>query len=149
MKLKGFDLPQDCLLILDLLRQLVMIELAIRRRPLPEIVADMMRQANRRRIPNDATQKVMMDKLWRGCGFWLRWLFFDDRPCLRRSLVLFRWRLQHGLPVKLFVGVDRLQGELKGHAWIEISGKAFREDETRLKDYVVMLEFEQETVEQA
>lgn len=144
MKLKGYDLPQDGLLLLDLLRQLLTIDLAIRRRALPDIVGDIRREANCWPEPDAVTEAMQMDKIWRGCGFWLRWLFFGNRPCLRRSLVLFRWRLRHGLPVKLLVGVDRQQGELKGHAWIEIAGEAFREDETRLKDYVVMLEFERE-----
>lgn len=149
MKLKGYDLPQDGMLLLDLLRQLLQLELAIRRRPLPEIVADIRRETNGRPTPDRAAETLMMDKIWRGCGFWLRWLFLGNRPCLRRSLLMFRWRLQHGLPVKLLVGVDRRQGELMGHAWLEIDGAPFREDALRLKEYVVMLEFAQEVVGQS
>lgn len=145
MKLKGYDLPQDGMLLLDLLRQLLAMELAVRRRPLPEIVADIQREAKCRQKPDMAAEALLMDKIWRGCGFWLRWLFLGNRPCLRRSLVIFRWRVQHGLPVKLLVGVDRRQGELMGHAWLEIDGAPFREDALRLKEYVVMLDFAQES----
>lgn len=146
MNLKGYDLPQDGMLLLDLLRQLLVMELAVRRRPLPEIVADIQRETKCRQKPDMAAESLLMDKIWRGCGFWLRWFFFGNRPCLRRSLVIFRWRVQHGLPVKLLVGVDRRQGELMGHAWLEIDGAPFREDALRLKEYVVMLEFAQESV---
>jgi hypothetical protein len=146
MNYKGFSLLQDGAMLLDQLKQLLVMEYAIRRRALPAIVADIRRDSMSLPTPDAAAELLMMDKIWRGCGFWLRWLFFGNRPCLRRSLVLFRWRLRHGLPAKLLVGVDRQEGDLKGHAWLEIAGEAFREDETRLKDYVVMLEFEQEAV---
>ena len=51
MKLKGYDLPQDGMLLLDLLRQLLQLELAIRRRPLPEGAAAFRGSAGTARRP--------------------------------------------------------------------------------------------------
>jgi len=142
MNVRGYEIPQDVPLVLGLLVQLVSMEVRIRRQPLPDIIEKLRGEQKSPQTLDDAESGVMMDKIWRGCGFWQRRLFRTERPCLRRSLVLFRWRLSQGLPVRLLVGVDRKGSDLMGHAWIETPIGPYREDGARLLDYVVMLDYE-------
>lgn len=142
MNIKGYAIPQDAPLIVGLLAQLICMEIRIRRQALPDIVMKIRQETKITPAATEDAAGVMMDKLWRGCGFWLRRAFHSERPCLRRSLVLFRWRVRQGLPVRLLVGVDRRGGDLQGHAWIETPRGPYREDGARLQDYVVMLDYE-------
>lgn len=142
MIVRGFSLPRDIPLLLRLPAELLWLEWRIRHEPLPDIVADIRRSQAKSPAIQEQAALAVMDKLWRGCGFWLRRLQEPERPCLRRSLVLFRWRIHHGLPVRLLIGVDRQPGCLAGHAWIATPQGPYREDAGQLARYTVMLEYE-------
>ena len=45
-----------------------------------------------------------------------------DKSCLRRSLVVYRFARLDGIPAHFCTGVKKKNGELKGHAWVEIDG---------------------------
>lgn len=50
------------------------------------------------------------------------------RPsCMLRSLVLFRFLREAGLPVRVHFGVAREEGSLKGHSWLTLDGLPFAE----------------------
>ena len=84
---------------------------------------------------------IKMDKLWRACSFWMSRVLRSPRPCLRRSLVLYRWCRLQGVESKVVVGVGKDGDMLKGHAWLFVNGRVYREDPISLaKEYVVMLE---------
>jgi hypothetical protein len=139
---KGYQLPQDVPLIIGVLLWLVYYETAIHWKPLPKILEEIRKLGNKNRrssLTDEAT--AQMDKIWRACGFWMLRLSWDPGPCLRRSLVLYRWCRENGLECKLFVGVGKDGDLLKGHAWLSVCGKVYREDPVGLaKEYVVMLE---------
>jgi hypothetical protein len=48
--------------------------------------------------------------------------------CLERSLVLYRLLSQYGSNPRLILGVNRADGRIAGHAWIEKDGRAFLDD---------------------
>lgn len=141
-KHKGYELPQDVPLIAGALLRLIYYEMMIHRKPLPNILAGIREMDNDisfSPLPEEAM--VTLDKLWRACGFWMARLLRNPRPCLRRSLVLYRWCRKHGIDSKLFVGVGKDGDMLKGHAWLHVYGQVYREDPVSLEsEYTVMLE---------
>lgn len=54
---------------------------------------------------------------------------FTRHTCLPRSLVLQRFLVKRGLPAMLRIGVRRENGEIAGHAWVEVAGQAVGEPE--------------------
>jgi len=141
-KCKGYDLPRDLPLIISALLWLLYYELLIHLKPLPVILAKI------REIPPEASlllseeeTGIILDKLWRACGFWMSRVLNNTRPCLRRSLVLYRWCRKLGLESKVVIGVDKNGDVLKGHAWLIVKGRIYREDPVALaKDYTILLE---------
>ena len=141
-KYKGYDLPQDVPLIIGALWRLIYYEIMIRRKPLPKVLSKI-RESGNGKTSQILPAKVMvkLDKLWRACGFWMRRLLKNPRPCLRRSLVLYHWCRKNGVDSKVVVGVDKNGDELKGHAWLCVYGHIYREDADSLaKEYTIMLE---------
>lgn len=59
--------------------------------------------------------------------------------CLPRSLVLQRLLVQRGLPAELRIGVRRERGQIAGHAWVEVAGKAVGEPEDVETRFVPLL----------
>ncbi len=139
-KYKGYELPQDLPLIIGALLRLLYFELILHRRPLPDILAEISGMPSVLSAPA-AEVAVTLDKLWRACGFWMARVLKNPRPCLRRSLVLYRWCKKHGVESKVVVGVDKDGDILKGHAWLYVHGQVYREDpELLARDYTIMLE---------
>lgn len=141
-KYKNYELPRDLPLILSALLWLIYYEIMIQSRPLPVIFAKI-RETNVDASPALSTEQtdIILDKLWRACGFWMARVLKNPRPCLRRSLVLYRWCKKHGVESKVVVGVDKDGDVLKGHAWLYVHGQVYREDPALLaRDYTVMLE---------
>jgi hypothetical protein len=76
------------------------------RRALPaEGVATQLSQPPRSRLP-----------LARVMGRWLQW---RRATCLERSLILQRWLLEAGCPHDMLIGVQRLDGNVIAHAWLD------------------------------
>lgn len=141
-KHKGYELPRDVTLIIGALLRLIYYEMMIHLRPLPMILAGI-REISHEGSSSLLQEEVMikLDKLWRACGFWMVRLLRNPRPCLRRSLVLYRWCRKNGVDSKLFVGAGKDKDILKGHAWLNVYGHVYREDPVLLaREYVVMLE---------
>jgi hypothetical protein len=141
-KYRGYDLPRDILLIIGGLCGLLYYERMLRLRPLPEILAGI-------RVMGDggtssispAEAAVKLDKLWRACDFWMIRFLRKPGPCLRRGLVMYRWCRKNGLNSKLVVGVGKDGNVLKGHAWLYVDGRVYRDDPALLaREYTVMLE---------
>ena len=141
-KYKGYDLPRDFPLISSALLWLIYYELLIHLKPLPVILTKI-REMKADAPPALSTEQtaIILDKLWRACGFWMARVLRNPRPCLRRSLVLYSWCRKHGVESKVVIAVDKENDMLKGHAWLCLQGEVFREDATDLaKNYTVMLE---------
>jgi len=142
LKHKGYKLPQDAPLIIGALSHLIYYEMMIHLKPLPVILTEIRETSHAESSPLlQEEAMIKLDKLWRACGFGMARLLRNPRPCLRRSLVLYRWCRKHGVESRLFVGVGKDNDVLKGHAWISVNGQVYREDpELLAKEYTVMLE---------
>lgn len=90
-------------------------ELALRRRPLPEVVARMGREPWRKRGWRPPTSL--------GWTVWRALRFGRYRPrCLLRTLVHYRLLAQQGTPAELIIGLPARAAGKEAHAWLEVSG---------------------------
>ncbi len=128
-------MPWDMGLLAGVLLLLMYYSLLVRLRPLPWILARI--KSGRAKKQGDQDE---LAKIWRASGFFLRKFFRTDKPCLRRSLVLYHWCCQRGIEARVIVAVKKEDGELKGHSWLEVGGFPYREDVDELRQYVSVME---------
>lgn len=62
------------------------------------------------------------------------------RPCLVRALVLYEVGLRKGIDIQIVIGVKKNNNKLDGHAWIELAGLPYRENES-VKHYTEMIRY--------
>lgn len=75
----------------------------------------------------------------------VRWLytfvFPNERSCLSRSLLLYRFLSRNNTNPLLVTGIRRTEDEnWKGHAWVLVDGKPF-EAEPRIEDFQTLMVF--------
>jgi hypothetical protein len=71
---------------------------------------------------------------WMLAVHWAAYLLrLKHNPCVPKSLAVFRLLSQEGFAVAFVSGVRRSNGQLEGHAWVELDGNAidFRDDALR------------------
>jgi hypothetical protein len=59
--------------------------------------------------------------------------------CLRRSLVTQRLLSRRGIATKLRFGVEKVEGQMQAHAWLEYEGKPIGEPETLSERYAMLV----------
>ena len=64
-----------------------------------------------------------------------------DRDCLQRSLLLYRVLSQVGAEPTLVVGFQRINGHIRGHAWVTVEGRSVVEPEAELVGFSPALRF--------
>lgn len=84
---------------------------------------------------------ILLDKIWRGTSFLLCHILRTDKPCLRRTLVLYHWFCGFDRDLKAFVGVCKEGNIIRSHAWLSIDGVPFRENHEELEKYSPMVEW--------
>jgi len=111
--------------------------LLIRNRPMPDILAGLSRccAISGKR----GNERAELDRIWRIVNFILKRVFRSSRPCLIRSLLLYRWCREHGLDGEVAIGVYKTATGLKGHAWLILEGLPFHEDKSSIAQYTLML----------
>ncbi len=82
--------------------------------------------------------REQLDRLWRLLRFIQRSIR-DGKPCLRRSLVLYRWSISHGLPAGIAIGLKRIPTGITGHAWLLLEGAPYRENEAHLQQLTCLI----------
>jgi hypothetical protein len=68
-------------------------------------------------------------------------LLRSQRPCLLRSLVLYRYCWKRGVPVSIHFGVRADMDGLKGHSWVTLDGTPLGESEEGLRPYVAVYSY--------
>lgn len=58
--------------------------------------------------------------------------------CLKRSLLLYHFLGQAGLPVEINFGIQKTNDSLEGHAWLTRGGEVYLDSEERTSDYEVI-----------
>jgi len=64
-----------------------------------------------------------------------------DRDCLQRSLLLYRVLSRAGADPTLIVGFQRVNGRIRGHAWVAVDGCTLIECKADLVGFSPILEF--------
>ena len=95
----------------------ILVPLALRLRPLPEVLALCDRMPGRVQRPHPPHVLAQRTHRWlaRGRGPW-------TSSCLTRSLVLYTMLRQHGYAPRLSVGVAGTAQRFDAHAWVTIGG---------------------------
>lgn len=136
---RGYRFPKDAGLLTGLFFLLAYYSVMINFMPVPRILRGLSEiKKDGRKIT--AADMMMLDKMWRGCGFFLKRVFHTDKPCLRRTLVLYRWCRGQGLEARAVIGVCKEDGGIKGHSWLLIEGVPFNEEPADLEKFMPMLE---------
>lgn len=75
----------------------------------------------------------------------VRWLtdgilhrLFGGAYCIKRTLILFHYARRFGLEPRVVFGVAREGDGLKGHAWLELHGHPYKENEGAVEEYKVI-----------
>jgi hypothetical protein len=64
-----------------------------------------------------------------------------DRDCLQRSLLLYRVLSHLGAEPTLVIGFQSTNGQIRGHAWVTVDGRAIVEPEAELVGFYPALRF--------
>lgn len=136
---RDYRFPKDAGLLAGLFFLLAYYSVKVQFTPVPSILSGLsaLKKSERKTTAEDW---LMLDKMWRGCGFLLKKVFLTDKTCLKRTLVLYRWCCRQGLEARAVIGVCREGREIKGHSWLLIEGKPFHEEQAELEKFVPMLE---------
>lgn len=105
------------------------------RRPLPDLMATFDSAPGRLlryRMPPRRLVRIV-DALMR--------LTFGKDYCMKRSLLLFHFLRAWGYDAIVHFGVAKVDGELKGHAWVDLSGWPLAEREDPRSKYVRTFSF--------
>lgn len=68
-------------------------------------------------------------------------LLRSQRPCLLRSLVLYRYCWKRGVPASIHFGVRAGMDGLKGHSWVTLNDIPLGESEEGLRPYVAVYSY--------
>ena len=82
-----------------------------------------------------------LDRLWRYSNFIARILLRSRRPCLLRSLTLYRHCREHGAPASIHFGIKHGDGGLQGHSWVSLQGTPLFETPESLQSYAVIYSY--------
>ncbi len=136
---KNYQLPQDMGLLTGLFFLTLYYSILLIFLPAPRIIGCFVKVMTDKHSASDQ-DRVVLQKAWRACNYFLKRIFCSNKPCLRRTMVLYHWCRRHGVEAKLIVGFYKEGRELKGHSWLLLDGVPFNEDTEQLKKYITVLE---------
>ena len=139
---KGYHFPQDAELLVVLFFLLIYYSLLLRFTSIQNILNRITRTGNnlKKQYRSTTIPEIMLDKVWRGCNFFLGRVFRTSKPCLRRTLVMYRWCCHYGIKANVVIGVCKDGTAINGHSWLLINGTPLKEDMEVLRKYTPMLE---------
>ncbi len=139
---RGYNLPFDLFLLAAVFLKLLHITLLLRLFPPGRILPPGKgnpKGCGEARQPGEAEQ-VLIDKIYRAATFYLRHLWRTEKPCLRRTLLLYHWCRRLNIPARMLIGVKKTGDELQSHAWLEINSNPVGDEPEDLKKYTIILE---------
>lgn len=141
-KYKGYHFPQDIRLLVGLFFLLIYYSLLLRFVSIQGILNTIARLENgpKKQHGSITDPELMLDKVWRGCNFFLSRIFRTSKPCLRRTLVMYRWCCHYGIKTNVIIGICKKGTAINGHSWLLINGTPLKENMEVLRKYTPMLE---------
>lgn len=138
---KGFMIPRDAGLLCSVFFFLIYYSLMLKLLPVQKILSPGPQNipARGRKAGLPGSSEVVLDKIYRASTFFLKRVWRTEKPCLKRALALRRWCLRSGIECGMVIGVNKSEGILKSHAWLEIDSVPFREDPEILSTYTPIM----------
>ena len=126
---KAFQLrdPRKLGLFLKVLVSIPVLRLLLAGMKIPRLLESLDR-ASRKREPFGPPELEWARLAWKYVNFLLLTCLKVQRPCLLRSLVLFRLFRKAGLQAKIHMGVKRNGPLLEGHSWLSLNGDLLLEE---------------------
>ncbi len=115
----------------------------VRTLPLPTLLSHFSRQSSRRSERKALVKPEIrsLDRVRRYSNMIITSLLRSRRPCLLRSLVVYRYSCKHGIPVSIHFGVRSGMDRLEGHSWVTLDGAPLGESEEGLRPYVAVYSY--------
>ncbi len=133
-KLKRIQSPSEAWLLLRMLGLLVRLPRLVRRCSLPDVVSAVT-------APRHCRARFEAHKVGLYADFWTRTLWFARRrPCLFRSLLLYRFLPEAGLSPTIYFGAKKNGPEedgLAGHAWVKVGDQLVADTPENIGEYTV------------
>lgn len=111
----------------------------VRTLPLPTLLSHFSRQSSRRseRMALIKPDSYSLDRIWRYSHVMVTSLLRSRRPCLLRSLVVYRYCWKHGVPIVIHFGVKSGNNGLDGHSWLTLDSVPLFESSEMLKPFTI------------
>lgn len=135
MHYKGFAFPADIALFPNTFGKIIYYYYQIRRKSPQDLLALLRNQT----MESSRKGYIELEKMDRIIRFFLVGMLRYSRPCFIRSCILFEQAKRAGLNVEILIGVNRQDGQLKGHSWITIDGQPYRETAETVNEYTIMM----------
>ncbi len=142
IQIKGFNLPWDLPLLAGMPLQVAYFTLLLRRhqfRELINLVENSCSKSGHEQLETsnrlNAIEQTELDKVYRATTFVLQRILRSNKPCLRRSLITYRWCRRRGFEADIVIGVKKTDGKLESHAWLVIDGQPYQENVEELNKY--------------
>jgi len=133
--------PQDAWLIARLLSWSLVLPLLKRVVPLKKLAPFMWS------LPSGSPDTEREQKIAAVVRWIYIFIFSNEKSCLERSLLLYRFLSRNNQDPRLVTGMRRTEtGQWNGHAWIEVDGKPFEETITHVQDFRALIFFGPEGV---
>lgn len=142
---KGFNLPRDLGLLAGAFLLLAWYSFRLKHQTYKVILEDIARLGpgkgkNRPTGVYGGGAHEVLEKTWRALNFYLRYIYHSDKPCLRRTAVLYHCCRRLGLKARAVVGVCKEKDELLSHAWLLLDDQPFHEVPAMLARYSSIME---------
>jgi hypothetical protein len=141
-RLRELSDPEALRLLVWSFLTLLRVACLLRKRKLPAILTYLERP--RDYASENSTRRYQADSLhrvWRYSHVIVTSLLHSRRPCLLRSLVVYRYGCRYGLPISIHFGVKSGIEGLEGHSWVALHGSPLCESEERLESYVAVYSY--------
>ena len=140
---RGFQFPQDLWILIRVVYLTFFYTLLLNRKSFQQVLERLPQGCQKTNAEHAVDQQdyIMLDKIWRGTSFVLCHILRTDKPCLRRTLVLYHWFCSSNHNIKASVGVCKENNMLRSHAWLIINGVPFRENHAELEKYSPIIEW--------
>ena len=139
---KGFKMPHNLPLLMSVLFLLLYYTVLLKLFPIQKVINIIAGKSScpGEKIEITRAEAKVLDKIYRAASFFLKRILRSERPCLRRTLILYRWCCRRGIGSRVIIGVKKSEGTLQSHAWLEIGSLPFKEKPEHLCVYTPMLE---------
>jgi hypothetical protein len=110
------------LLALDVVLWLLMLPIMLRMHTIPALLARVAARAKQKRNPMTELEEAVAIAV-RICELQPFRSPFFPKPCLRRSLTLYRTLINMGYHIEIHFGVSKHDDKFTGHSWVTMKGK--------------------------